>query len=65
MLSPAMNINIRFAINWMKGKRLPVSGQAGRRVFHEKSPDRVSFHLLSELSGWMMGFEPTTLRTTI
>ena len=36
------------------------------RVIKKKAPKEGSVHLASELfDGWMMGLEPTTLRTTI
>ncbi len=50
MLSGRTNINNRFARNYMNGG----DKKRGKILCKEPCP-----------FGWMMGFEPTTLRTTI
>ena len=58
MLSGRTNINNPFARNYMNG-RVEVKSQ-------KKLRSGILYNLRSKLlAGWMMGFEPTTLRTTI
>ena len=75
MLSAKVNINIRFAINSTSGKaflqfrrsRKEPAGK-GRRGRTNKKKALKKGELFTDLrafTGWMMGFEPTTLRTTI
>jgi hypothetical protein len=56
MLLFKTNINMGFTINWMSGKG-QISGDYKRKLRSGGRPE------LDD--GWMMGLEPTTLRTTI
>jgi hypothetical protein len=58
MLSTLMNINIRFAIFWMKGKaqmrivvHFRLNGQIGYRALMKKAPIRRIFAFYRSLSG--------------
>jgi hypothetical protein len=68
MLPTIVNINMGFTIYYMSGGIgvEALGWDESGRVFKKKAPREGKIHLASELfDGWMMGLEPTTLRTTI